>query len=382
MRSARDTELRVGAAGAAVVGVAFGMARFCFGLTLPDLRVDPGLSSTGVGEAVLGLIAGGTFAGFLAGIVGAPLLAARRGPRAPTTVGGICGAGGALIVVLAGSPGVLAVGAVLAGSAAGWVWAPYSDVAAALVRADRRPRLLSLISTGTCGGLVLVALVAMAAATGWRLVWAAVALCSALAALLNLRWVPAVPPPARTERRPLAWRALGAATLFAVVHQAGTAVAFTYTADVATRAGLAAGVRPVLFVVIGVLGLVGLVTGEMAARVGSPRVAAGCLLSIAGSLLVLAAAERSAVLALVAVAVFAPGYMVGAAVLAVWTAELVPADPGRALSVTMVVGALGAVVAPIVVGALVTTTGLPALLVASALLSGVVGAGLVRSRST
>ncbi|WP_433803359.1 MFS transporter [Actinomycetospora sp. CA-084318] len=378
----RTTETRVAIAGATVVGVAFGMGRFCFGLTLPDLRVDPGLSATGVPEAVLGLIAGGTFAGFLAGIICAPLLAARRGPRTPTTVGGVCGALGALIVVLAPSPGVLAVGAVLAGSAAGWVWAPYSDLAAALVAPERRPRLLSFISTGTCGGLVLVAIVAVAAASTWRVAWASVAVCSTAAALLNLRWVPAVPPTPVAERRPVPWRALRAPALYAIVYQAGTAVAFTYSADVATRAGLSAGVRPVLFVIIGVLGLAGLFTGAMTARVGPPRVAAGCLLTIGVALLLLAFGDRSPVVALLAAAVFAAPYMVGAATLAVWTGSVAASDPGRALSVAMVVGALGAIAAPVVVGALVTALGLPVLLVAFAVLCGGVGAGLVRSRST
>ena len=40
-RRSSTIEVRIGAAGAAVVGVAYGMGRFCFGLTLPDLRVDP-----------------------------------------------------------------------------------------------------------------------------------------------------------------------------------------------------------------------------------------------------------------------------------------------------------------------------------------------------
>lgn len=376
----RHVEMRVGAAGAAVVGVAYGMGRFCFGLTLPDLRVDPSLSATGVPDAVLGLIAGGTFAGFLAGIVGAPLLAARRGPRAPTTVGGVCGALGALVVVLAGSPLVLAVGAVLAGSAAGWVWAPYSDVVAALARPERRPRLMSLISTGTCAGLVLVGLVAIAAGTQWRAVWAAVAVCSTVAALVNLRWVPSLP--ARpTAGNPVPWRSLRAPAVYAVVYQAGTAVAFTYSAEVATRAGLSAGVRPLLFVIIGVLGTAALFTGAMAARVGPHRVAAGCLAGIAASLVVLAAGDRSPVLALAAAVVLAPGYMIGAAALAVWTAAVVPADPGRALSGAMVVGAVGAIVSPIVVGALVAPLGLPVLILATGLLCATTAVAL-RFRST
>jgi hypothetical protein len=48
----------VGVGGAAVVGVAFGMARYAYGLTLPEVRSEFGLS-----ELLLGLIASGTFAG-------------------------------------------------------------------------------------------------------------------------------------------------------------------------------------------------------------------------------------------------------------------------------------------------------------------------------
>ncbi|MGA8995867.1 MAG: YbfB/YjiJ family MFS transporter, partial [Nocardioidaceae bacterium] len=72
---------RVGLAGAGVVGVAFGMVRYLFGLTLPQVRAELGLP-----EALLGAIAGGTFAGYLVGLLLAGPVAARHGPRAPVTV--------------------------------------------------------------------------------------------------------------------------------------------------------------------------------------------------------------------------------------------------------------------------------------------------------
>lgn len=378
----RTVEWRLGAAGAAVVGVAFGMGRFTFGLTLPSLRADPSLSTTGLSDPLLGLIAGGTFAGFLAGIVGAPVLAARRGPRAPTTVGGVCGALGALLVVLAGSPGVLAAGAVLAGSAAGWVWAPYSDLVEALARPAVRPGLLAAISTGTSGGLVLTGLVAVLVGEHWRVVWAAAAVASVAAALLNLGWVPpCAVRDGRGPRRRLPWAALVAPSGYAVVYQAVTALGFTYAAEVARAAGLAADARPVLFVIIGVLGLAALATGVLATRFGPGRVAAGCLVVLGLALGLFATGSHSPVVALLAAAVFAPPYMVGAAALAVWTAAVAPTDPGRALTATMVVGAVGAIVAPVVVGVLTPALGLPALLAAAGVLSALVGVALVGLRS-
>ena len=108
--------IQVSIGGAAVVGVAFGMARYAYGLTLPAIRSEFGLP-----EVLLGAIASGTFFGYLVGLLFGPRLSARRGPRAPTTVGGVCGALGCVTVAVAPTPWVLAAGAVLGGSAAGWV---------------------------------------------------------------------------------------------------------------------------------------------------------------------------------------------------------------------------------------------------------------------
>ena len=142
---------------------------------------------------LLGLIASGTFAGYLIGLVSAPRLSARRGPRAPTTVGGVCGLVGATTVALAPSPWILAAGAVLSGSAAGWVWAPYSDIVTEVAPRRHQPTLLAVITTGTSLGLLaLAALGLLATLTSWRMTWAGIALAAAVAAVVNLRAVPLV----------------------------------------------------------------------------------------------------------------------------------------------------------------------------------------------
>ncbi|HEV7949162.1 MAG TPA: MFS transporter [Glaciihabitans sp.] len=186
---------RVGLAGAAVVGVAFGMARYAYGLTMPEIRQALELS-----EPVLGVIASATFAGYLAGLLLAGRLAGRYGPRLPTTIGGVSGAVGAVIVTVAHTPWLLAVGAVLAGSAGGWVWAPYSDIVTRIVPARQRPRVLAIITTGTSGGLLLLGgLAAVAVVGSWRMVWLGIALAVVFAAVLNLRLVPVVKPESRPE---------------------------------------------------------------------------------------------------------------------------------------------------------------------------------------
>lgn len=370
-----DAAVRVGVAGAAVVAVAFGMGRFAFGLTLPDLRVDPTVSAAGLSDPVLGLIASATFAGYLAGIVGAPLLARRLGPRAPTTLGGACGTVGGLVVFLAGNAGVLAVGAVLVGSAAGWVWAPYNDLVAAVAPPARWPGLLAVISTGTSAGLVAVAVVAVAG-SGWRAVWIAIGVASAAAALLNLRWSPRPAPPPRDEARRTRWRPLVLPAAYAVGYYVTTTVFFTYAAETLRRTGLPPAAGPALYAVVGVVGLAGLATGRGSDRLGAPRFAASCLGLVAVALAVLGLAGATWTAALVAAVVFAPGYMAGAAVIAVWTAALAPDGSTGPMTAVITAGALAAVVAPAVVGALVAPLGLPAVLVGLAVLAAVGAAAL------
>jgi predicted MFS family arabinose efflux permease len=369
--------MRVGVAGATVVAVEFGMGRFAFGLTMPDLRADPAFSSSGLSDPVLGLIASAAFAGYLAGIVGAPLLARRLGPRAPTTLGCACGTVGGLVVLVAPHAGVLAAGAVLVGSAAGWVWAPYNDLVAAVAPPATRPGLLAGVSTGASAGLVAVAIVAVAV-PGWRTVWAAVGLASAAAAVLNLRWTPRVAPVPRVGFR-VAWRPLLLPAAYALGYFVATTLFFTYAAEALRRGGLPSVAGPALYAVIGAVGLVGLMTGRWCERMGARRVAASCLGLVAVALAVLGLAGDRWVVALGAAVVFAPGYMGGAAVMAVWTSALAPEGSTEALTSVIVVGALAAVVGPAVVGELVGPLGLPAVLLGLAGLAAV-GAGAMAAR--
>ncbi|MBN3929169.1 MFS transporter [Streptomyces verrucosisporus] len=375
-----STGNRIGLAGAAVVGVAFGMARYAYGLTLPDIRQDLELS-----ELVLGLVASATFAGYLAGLVLAGPLTARRGSRAPTTVGGACGAAGAVTVTFAQSPWLLAVGAVLAGSAGGWVWAPYSDIVTRMVSPRQRPRALAIITTGTSGGLVVLGgLAALAALGSWRLVWGGIALAAVAAAAVNLRLTPRTGPVPRPDGRNGASslaRALGVPAAYSAVYFAVIIIYFTYAADIVSR-DLPDAAVPALYAAIGTTGMVGVATGAVARRLGSPRVAALCLVTVAAALALLGLAGDSPAATAVSACVFGAGYMTGSAVLAVWTAELVPGRASAAFSGCLVVGAVSSVAAPALAGAVIPGLGLGTLLVLTAVVSLIGGVVLMPHRTS
>lgn len=360
--------LKVSLGGAAVVGVAFGMARYAYGLTLPAIREEFGLS-----ELLLGAIASGTFLGYLLGLLSSPRLSARRGPRAPTTVGGVCGVAGCALVAVAPSPSVLAVGAVLGGSAAGWVWAPYSDIVAETVPPRHRPTSLAVITTGTSAGLLLLAAVALVLASrSWRLTWASIAVAAVAAAALNLRVVPRLPPRTSTagivRESPLR-RTMVEPLAYAVLYSTAITVYFTYASDVARSGGLSGSAAALMFAVIGLGGLAALTAGRLVGAFGAPLVGCGSIGVVSGALVLLAVGRASLLLVLLSALLFGVGFMIGSAVLAVWTSRVVADRPADGFTAALVVGAVASIAAPLGAGGLIPVLGLPATLVSAAVLA-------------
>jgi predicted MFS family arabinose efflux permease len=360
--------LKVSLGGAAVVGVAFGMARYAYGLTLPAIRAEFGLS-----ELLLGAIASGTFFGYLLGLLSGPRLSARRGPRAPTTVGGLCGVAGCALVAIAPTPSVLAVGAVLGGSAAGWVWAPYSDIVAEAVPLRHRPTVLAVITTGTSAGLLLLAGVALGVASAsWRLIWTGIAVAAVAAAVVNLRTVPRLPPrrsAAGVSRESPLRRTMITPLGYAVLYFTAITVYFTYASDAARSGGLAGSAAALMFAVIGLGGLAGLATGRLARSFGAPVVGSGSLGVVSGALVLLAVGRQSLLLVLLSALLFGLGFMVGSAVMAVWTAQVVADRPGDGFTLALVVGAVASIAAPVAAGGLIPVLGLAAMLVSTAVVA-------------
>src|ERR671918_2558805 len=77
------------APGLAMIAVTYGLARFAYGLFLPEMRESLDLS-----ESVLGLIGAGSYAGYCFAVLGALVFTSRAGPRFMAVAAGGGGGGG------------------------------------------------------------------------------------------------------------------------------------------------------------------------------------------------------------------------------------------------------------------------------------------------
>ncbi|MFW5661405.1 MAG: MFS transporter, partial [Oceanicaulis sp.] len=143
-------------AGFLATAITYGPARMGFGLYLNAFRSEFALSA-----GMAGVISSLGFAGFFASLPAAYVLAARVSPRTPVLIGLIAAAAGMALIAAAQNVLMLAGGAVLAMSSAGFSWAPFNAAVNRRLEESRRPTALSIVSTGTTVGIAAAALTAL-----------------------------------------------------------------------------------------------------------------------------------------------------------------------------------------------------------------------------
>jgi predicted MFS family arabinose efflux permease len=353
------------------VGVAFGLARYGYGLMLPDLRAALDLDS-----AVLGFIATGSFAAYLVATVAAGVLAARIGPRVLVVTGGALAALGMLIVAAADSPAMLAAGILVAGASSGLVYPPLADAVAQRVAAPSRSRATAIISAGTGWGVLVSVPIALAAGASWRAAWVVFAVL-AVAATLWAAWaLRGVDPPATADRLRANWFVCprsGPLLAGALLIGLGSSVYWTFAVDlVAGDGGMSASSARLVLALVGAASLIGSFSGDLVEGIGARSTSVGGAIALSASLLLLASAPGSWLAIVPSAILFGTAYNVVVSVEAIWSARVFAGRPATGLAAVMFMLATGLLIGPAAAGVAATSYGLPSAFVGGAVVAAAV----------
>ena len=342
-------------AGLLAIAVAFGLARYGYGLFLPEFRDAFGLST----EA-LGFIAAGAYTSYLAALLVTGALVARVGPRLPVVIGGLSAAVGMAMIALAPNTTMLVVGVLLAATSPGWSWAPFSDAVARMVSPGSQSRVLSIITTGTTFGILVAGPAALVAGEAWRGAWVAFALLALVVTVWNAVLLPGGPHSNGSEEESalpeLRWQwFIGprSVRLFAVAVSFGFTgtVYWTYAVDLVTSAGaFSPSAGPLFWAAVGFAGIAGVATGDLISRMGLGLSLIGSLTALGLATAVLGAAPTSWVALGISAALFGTSFMGLSALLVNWTSAVFPDQPGTGFSATQVFLAVGTITGPAIMG--------------------------------
>lgn len=347
---------RLAAAGAAGVGISFGLARYGYGLFLPEIRAEFGLSVSQVG-----FIGSASYGGYLAALMLVGALAVRVGPRVLVAIGGFSATIGTALVGVATSVDVLAIGLILAGTSPGWIWASYSDAADHMVPPGQRQRVLTVIATGTAAGVVVAGPLALVLnGPAWRIAWLAFAALSLASTLYNLRVLPSRLFEPSTHREtptrvgPLWFARRAAVGTYATAFSygvVGSAYWLLAVEAVTSAIDTDAPVAGMFWTLTGAAGLAGVFAGSSFSRFGLRRTHEVIFGALAVAVALLAVAPGQVVAVGLSAALYGPAFMAASALLAVWSYEIFPDRPTTGFSATVFFLGIGTVVGPVGVGA-------------------------------
>jgi len=356
------------AAGLAIVAATYGLARYCFGLFLPDIRLEFELSSE-----MIGLIAGLSYMGYLAATFAGSWLSTVFEPRLPILLGGIAATTGMALIAWSPTPLVLAAGVFIAGTSPGLAYPPFSDVIVRHTEIGRQNVVYAWINSGTGFGVALAGPLALYAGGDWRLAWLVFAGLALAITIWNGFALPRrVPHPETGRHKVSLWilqersaRALFlAAFLFGIV----TAVYWTYAVDLLTA--LTENPRDAVqfWIVLGMAGVTGCFAGGLVNRWGLARAYLLLALLVGGAIGTLPLLVNTKLGIYLSAACFGAGFIVMTALFGMWSMRIFRAAPSIGFGFTFFLLSLGQGVGPVLSGFLIPMTGQSTLFFAAGLI--------------
>ncbi|MCJ1962447.1 MFS transporter [Novosphingobium mangrovi (ex Hu et al. 2023)] len=330
--------LRIGAVGFGLIAICYGLARFAFGLFLPQIDADLGL-----GSSLAGIISGGSFAGYCIAILVSAALTQRFGARAVATLAALVAGIGMAGIALAPNPILLAVSVLVAGASTGLASPPMAAAVVAAVREERQDATNTTINAGTSVGVAVSGPIALAMAGQWRLAFGAFAVLAFALGVSAASLLPQTPTQSRWPRTlPRFDRAmlhLIAATF--LTGAASTALWSFGSQLVAQRLTWGAAASAALWSVIGAGGIVGAMAGKLVARSGLENVHTTFLAVMALSIFAVGSELVPAPVALAGGGLFGAAYVTLTGVYLIWGVRLLPDRPATGLTIAFLMLAVG-----------------------------------------
>ena len=324
----------------ALTALSYGLARFAYGLLLPEIREELALSTTAAGW-----IGGAAFAAYCIGISVASLAGMKLGDRSMAILAGLAATTGAGLVALAPSAPVLGIAMALSGLSTGLTSPPLASIVARQFNQQDRPKVNGMINAGTAAGIVFSGIAAMSLAAAWRELYVLFALIGVAVTAWLWFALPASTAGRNIHRVPSGRHVrMGLANLCAAAFLMGSSstAIWTFGADLLrTELRFSEEHIAIAWITLGLGGLVGFSTGSLVARFGIVRVHRMALLGIALCYGMVPVATLVPWLAFTAMALFGASYIVSSGVLLIRGVGLLPDQPDLGLGIPFLAFALG-----------------------------------------
>ncbi|UOQ45790.1 MFS transporter [Halobacillus salinarum] len=257
--------------GVTMIAATYGLARFSFGLLLPEIR-----ESLKMSEFASGVISSLFYLAYCFTIILSTVVTTKKGPKRMIISAGLSAFTGMLLMGVTPNAWVLALGVLFAGGSTGLISPPYGAAISLWITEDKQGKANTWINSGTSFGIALSGLGAILLASNWRLTYIIYAIMTFLIVAWNFTAIPkdGKNPRLRLNKGNLAIRGIKGAislSLASLTLGISTAAFWTFSRSFIEAAGdYPAWQLSGFWVIIGMFGVLGGFSGALVERRGLP----------------------------------------------------------------------------------------------------------------
>lgn len=359
--------LRLTLSGFMLIAVTYGLARFAWGMMMPQVAQQISFS-----PRASGMLAACSYLAYCLATPGATLLLARWGVRSTAILAALTAMFGLLLLAAASSAWLIAGGLFIAGLGAGLASPALASAVSQQIDASRQIAANTLINAGTGAGIIVSVPIFMLMPGGWR----AACCCFAALALISLLLARYCLPAGRADPpgSPVGWRdrlhnrALLRVIIIAFLSGVASAAWWCFGPDVLRQhSRLNEGQASMLWLVSGAAGILGALTGPLARCIGMRQVYWLAQLAMAAPLLLLAALTHFSYWLVPAAALCGAGYVTLSGILLVAGAAATPQNAASGVAAAFLTLAIGQIGGAILFAQIYSSSAAAALLLFAAI---------------
>lgn len=359
--------LRLTLSGFMLIAVTYGLARFAWGMMMPQVAQQVSFS-----PRTSGMLAACSYLAYCLATPGATLLLARWDVRSTAMLAALTAMLGLLLLAAAGSAWLIAGGLFIAGLGAGLASPALASAVSRQLDASRQTAANTLINAGTGAGIIVSVPIFMLMPGGWR----AACCCFAALALISLLLARYCLPAGRADPpgSPVGWRdrlhnrALQRVIIIAFLSGVASAAWWCFGPDVLRQhSHLNEGHASMLWLVSGAAGILGALTGPLARCIGMRQVYWLAQLAMAAPLLLLAALTHFSYWLVPAAALCGAGYVTLSGILLVAGAAATPQNAASGVAAAFLTLAIGQIGGAILFAQIYSSSAAAALLLFAAI---------------